>query len=138
MKKTVFVFACMLVASIATASTNPLFSRYESARQALLKESVADVQKAAKQLTTAAHGAGQHAIAAKSAELEKAADLGKARAAFAAVSDEVIKFRASASGEKPVVVYCSMAKKSWLQPKGAIGNPYYDASMRGCGEVKAE
>ena len=136
MRPVAIVFASFLFAAAAFASTNPVFTQYESARQALLKESVADVQKAAKQLTTAAHGAGQHALAAKSAELEKATDITRARAAFGAVSDEVIKYRASVSGEKPVVAYCSMAKKSWLQPAGAISNPYFDGSMRGCGEVK--
>src|SRR5512144_3068682 len=130
MRPIAIVFASCLFASAAIASTNPVFTQYESARQALLKESVADVQKAATQLTTAAHGAGQHALAAKSAELEKAANITKAREAFGALSEEVIKYRASVSGEKPVVAYCSMAKKSWLQPKGAISNPYFDASMR--------
>ena len=41
-------------------------------------------------------------------------------------------------GDKPVVAYCSMEKKSWLQPKGAITNPYVDAAMRACGEVKTQ
>jgi hypothetical protein len=31
-----------------------------------------------------------------------------------------------------------MAKQSWLQPKGEISNPYFDASMRSCGEIKEQ
>jgi hypothetical protein len=31
-----------------------------------------------------------------------------------------------------------MARHSWLQPKGEISNPYLDASMRTCGEVKEQ
>jgi hypothetical protein len=34
-----------------------------------------------------------------------------------------------------VVVYCAMAEKVWIQPKGEIGNPYYGQSMARCGEV---
>ena len=138
MKKILFAVVFVLAATAVMASTNPLFVSYESARQALLKESVPDVQKAAKQIGAAAHGAGQHGIAAKAADLEKAADLKNARVAFAALSDEVITYRATVGGEKPVVAYCSMEKKSWLQPKGAITNPYVDAGMRACGEVKTQ
>ena len=35
------------------------------------------------------------------------------------------------------VIYCSMAKGSWLQKPGEIANPYYGASMLRCGEVVA-
>ena len=48
----------------------------------------------------------------------------------------MIVYRNATSEEpRPVVAYCSMAKHSWLQPKGEIENPYFDASMRACGEV---
>ena len=63
-----------------------------------------------------------------------------ARSAFGNLSEAMIAYRA-ASGEKPMpqVVYCSMAKRSWLQPPGAIANPYYaDAAMRGCGEFRRD
>jgi hypothetical protein len=30
-----------------------------------------------------------------------------------------------------------MVKKSWLQPKGQVGNPY-DTAMAVCGELKSE
>jgi hypothetical protein len=54
------------------------------------------------------------------------------------VSDEVIKYRESRCCKRPIVVYCSMEKKSWLQPEGQISNPYVDASMRKCGEIKQQ
>jgi hypothetical protein len=38
-------------------------------------------------------------------------------------------------GKGTIVAFCSMTKKSWLQPKGEIGNPYYGKSMPRCGEV---
>ena len=51
----------------------------------------------------------------------------------------MIAYRENGSEKpKPEVVYCSMAKRSWLQPAGDITNPYYaDAGMRGCGEITA-
>jgi len=120
------------------AGTNPIFANYEGARQALLKASVTDVRKAAKQVTAAAHGANQHAIAEKAVALEKSSDLASARKAFAALSDDIIKYRSTVSGDKPVVAYCSMEKKSWLQPRGTIGNPYVAASMSTCGEIRQD
>jgi len=66
----------------------------------------------------------------------QATDLERARHAFAELSDAMIAYRGKSKEQpKPVVVYCSMAKHSWLQPKGDISNPYLDASMLTCGEV---
>ena len=50
----------------------------------------------------------------------------------------MIAYRAIAEETpKPQVVYCSMAKHSWLQPKGEVSNPYYaDEAMRTCGEIE--
>ena len=41
----------------------------------------------------------------------------------------------NAFGKSTVVAWCSMSKKSWLQPAGEIGNPYYGKEMPRCGEV---
>ena len=49
----------------------------------------------------------------------------------------MIKLRATVSGTRPSVYYCPMVKKSWLQPKGDVGNPY-DKSMQMCGVLKEE
>jgi len=113
-----------------------LFGNYESARQALIKTSLPDVQSSAKRLAVVARTEKQQAIAAKADALATAKDIAAARTAFAALSDEMIKFRAGATGDRPAVVYCSMEKKSWLQPRGAITNPYVASSMRACGEVR--
>lgn len=131
----------VLIALIATplfAAQTKIYSNYEATRQALLNGSVPHIQVTAKQLALIARAANQETIAAKADALSSTRDLATAKTAFAALSDEVIRFRASDSGERPTVVYCSMEKKSWLQPKGAINNPYVAASMRGCGEVKAQ
>ena len=40
-----------------------------------------------------------------------------------------------AEGDRPVVAYCPMYKRSWIQPRGdhEIGNPY--GGMPRCGEI---
>ncbi len=135
MKQLVFL-GSLLVALSASAAQQPLFAKYEAARQAMLKASLPRVQSSAKELADAAIAAKQTAIASGADGLSRAANINQARAAFAVVSDEIIKFRNSQSGVRPAVAYCSMEKKSWLQPKGAISNPYLDESMRSCGEFK--
>lgn len=59
----------------------------------------------------------------------------EARAAMGELSKPLVRFREMATGEKPVVVYCSMEKKSWLQPEGEIGDPYLGQKMATCGQV---
>jgi hypothetical protein len=116
--------------------SDPVFAAYEDARQALMKGSLADLKTAARRIGAASHAAGQHKLMELAGDLEDAADLKTARSAFAALSSEAIKYRETRCCEKPVVAYCSMEKKSWLQPAGEIGNPYVDPSMKKCGEIK--
>lgn len=126
-----------LAAAVPMLAGTTLFTGYESVRQGLLKGSLQDVQAGAKQLATEATKAKQPEVAKHAAEVAKSADLAKARANFSGLSDEMIKVRGSVSGDRPSVYYCSMVKKSWLQPKGKVGNPF-DPSMAMCGELKAE
>ncbi len=135
MKRLIFLVV-VLVAVAASAAQQPLFARYEAVRQGLLKESIPEVQSSAKTLARAARGAKQAAIAERAEALAKTANIKDARNAFAALSDEMIKFRNSQSGDRPAVAYCTMEKKSWLQPKGKISNPYLDPSKQSCGEFK--
>jgi hypothetical protein len=113
-----------------------LFPSYESARQALMTQNVPKIQSAAATLAKDARAAKQNVVAAKADTLAKATSFSAAKTAFAALSDEMIRYRTAVNAKEPIVVYCSMEKKSWLQPKGAVVNPYLDASMRSCGEVK--
>ncbi len=135
---TVAALAVFLLAFTASASPTKLFEKYESVRQALLSGSVDDAQRAAKDLTGTARAEKQNAIAERANSLATITNLKGARASFAMLSEEVIRFRDGRSGARPVVVYCSMEKRSWLQSKGAITNPYLDASMRSCGEVRKD
>jgi hypothetical protein len=126
----------LLVALPMFAAASPLFTKYEVTRQALLAGKVAAVQSAAKSLAAAAQSSKQPALAARANELAKASTLAAARTSFGALSEEMIRYRSAAHAKEPVVVYCSMEKKSWLQPKGAVTNPYVHQSMRSCGEVR--
>ncbi len=117
------------------AAQDPIFVTYEQARQALIQGSLPRVKDAAAALGQAARDVRQRRLAELAATLEEASDLGAARVAFAAVSDQAIRYRSSAKDQRPTVVWCAMEKKSWMQPKGTIGNPYVDASMRACGAL---
>jgi hypothetical protein len=114
-----------------------LFTKYEAVRQGLLKSSLADVQKNAAALAKDARTAKNNAVAVQADAVAKSADLVQARTAFGALSDEMVKVQKSTAGTRPAVYYCSMVKKSWLQAKGKVGNPY-DSNMAMCGELKAE
>ena len=127
--------ALLLLATPLFANTT-LFSKYETVRQGLLKGSLKDVQASAKQLTAAATEAKNETVAKAADAVATSADLGKARAAFGALSEEMIKLRKDAAGDRPGVAYCPMVRKSWLQPtKDAISNPY-DSAMKECGMWK--
>lgn len=133
MKKLILTLALAI-----PAFANPaLFTKYETVRQGFLKESLRDVQASARALASEATKAKKADVARRAEAVAKSTDLAKARASFAALSDEMIQLRNAAATPRPAVYYCSMLKKSWLQPKGTVGNPY-DAAMKGCGEVKAE
>jgi copper/silver efflux system protein len=129
--------AAMVLAIIFWPTARPqlLYPKYESIRQSLIANDLRGATTHAKEL---ANVAKKHPdIAAKASTLSTAKTLATARDSFAAVSDAMIAYRATSDEQpKPQVVYCSMAKHSWLQPKGEISNPYLDASMRTCGEIK--
>ncbi len=136
--RSLVVLVAVLALSIpAIASTTTLFTRYEAVRQNLLKRSLDDVKSSAASLAAEARKAKQPAIATKADAVANSANIAAARTGFAALSDELIKVRNGASGTRPAVYHCSMVKKSWLQPKGKVGNPY-DPAMAMCGELKAE
>ena len=127
------VVALLFVAVSAFAAQPAVFDRYEAVRQALLKNDVAAVQTAARELAVAAKTGP---IVTHATQLAATKDIKSARASFATVSQDVIAYAKGVTGPKPVVVYCSMEKKSWLQPSASpITNPYVDAGMRACGEI---
>ncbi len=122
------------------AIARPLFPEYESVRQSLLSGSLEAAKASAARFASDAAAAKHPEIAKQADAVAKSTDIEKARGAFANLSDAMIAYRRSSTeGSKPQIVYCSMAKRSWLQPVGEITNPYYaDPAMRSCGEVKSE
>ncbi len=73
-------------------------------------------------------------LRAQADALAKSTDLRSARDAFAPLSESFVNYRNAATGDKPAVAFCPMAKRSWLQPKGQIGNPYGGTKMPRCGQ----
>ena len=133
MRKLILVLAL----TFPVFANTTLFMKYESIRQSLLKSDLAAAQKNAAALATDAKKARSAGVAEHAQSVAKATDIAGARRAFGALSDEMIRVRNAAGGARPAVYYCSMVKKSWLQPKGQVGNPY-DSAMAMCGELKAE
>lgn len=112
-----------------------VFDRYDATRLALVKGNLKEAQTHATALAAAAKDDAK--IAARAKDVAGSKDLAKARDAFGALSDEMIRIRTASGAPKRAVYYCSMLKKSWLQKKGEVGNPYA-AGMEKCGELKAE
>ncbi len=137
MKRLTLACAVLFLAVPLFANTT-LFSKYETVRQGLLKNSLKDVQKSATQLATAASAEKNDAVAKAATDVAASADMIKAREAFGALSDEMIKVRNGIEGERPGIAYCPMVRKSWLQTtKEAIANPY-EPAMKECGMWKAK
>ncbi|HSP15655.1 MAG TPA: hypothetical protein VLV78_12965 [Thermoanaerobaculia bacterium] len=136
-RKLALTLAMVFVAGSLFGNTT-LFSKYEDLRKALVDQSLVNTRSASASLATAAKAAGQADIASRAIEVNRAADLARARVAFSALSESMIRMRNAAKGARPAVYYCSMEKKSWLQAKGTVGNPYVDKSMTSCGELNAD
>lgn len=74
-------------------------------------------------------------VARAAAKLAAAKDLSAAREAFGELSRPMVRWREMATGERPKVAYCPMAKKPWLQDSEEIANPYYGSKMLRCGSI---
>lgn len=136
MKARLMLFAALVaLATAASAAGDPLFDGYEQVRQGLIAGDVGRIQDAAVDLAAAAEKVGRDDIQQKALAVQRTTGLEEARIAFATLSDAVIAYRETRCCKRPVVVYCAMEKKSWLQPEGEIENPYVAASMRSCGKV---
>jgi len=147
-------------APVAHATDATTFQRmaadYEAVRLALVRDSLDGVADAARRMSDLlrtdvdVQAAGVRAgegdalrsvlpeLRAATTALGRAATLEAARESFAALSAAMVRFRALVTDPGPVVAYCSMADRTWLQPEGEIGNPYYGQSMARCGEIVAE
>ncbi len=73
-------------------------------------------------------------IEKRALEVARATDLEAIRTEMAELTQPLVRWHELVDGQRPVVAYCSMAKRAWLQPDEAIGNPYAPYMLR-CGEV---
>ena len=120
------------------AKFDAVLGHYEAVRQALLNDTMAEIPGHAAAIAKLAKDAPADLaplITAATSKLKAAKDLNAARDAFAELSKPLVRWREAVGGKGTIVAFCSMKKKSWLQPKGEIGNPYYGKSMPRCGEV---
>ena len=100
---------------------------------------VAESDKVARESVSGAHAAHYKELPARLASAGKAlaavTDIEAAREAFKELSRAMSMWGTMSKPPGVEVVFCSMAKGSWLQKKGPIRNPYYGAHMLACGEV---
>lgn len=130
----------------------PILVDYIAIQEALAADSTEGVRQASSDIAAAAttlDGAtvtGAHAehyrdlptnIRTAADELSRAETLEDARQAFKQLSRPMAMWGTMSMPEGINVVYCSMAKASWLQKQGDVRNPYYGGDMVGCGEIVA-
>jgi Cu(I)/Ag(I) efflux system membrane fusion protein len=159
MRTIVAVFVFTLIAAAARADTRrfdagmrPITAQYARIHEALAGDSTAGVQAAGKKIAALAGKldarsvSGKHArhyaalpgkIGAAALGLSKARTLATQRAAFKELSRPLALWATMSRPAGINVVYCSMARGSWLQTERKIANPYYGARMLRCGEVVA-
>jgi len=134
------------------AAMQPIAAQYATIHKALAGDSTKGVQATAKRIValagkvSAQSVTGVHAkhyadlpqkIRAAALKLSKAKTIDKQRAAFKALSRPLAMWATMSRPAGINVVFCSMAKGSWLQTGKQIENPYYGAKMLRCGEVVA-
>lgn len=123
---------------------------YLKIQDALARDTTEGVAEAAKAIGAAAAKlepgkvTGKHAghytdvpskLAESAAALAGVADLAAAREAFKGLSKPLGMWATMAKPDGIDLVYCPMAKGSWLQKTGDIRNPYHGSEMLACGEV---
>ena len=159
---TSFAFALGVMGGDAHAGSTPntsfdkamakLLGPYGEIHRALAADKTQGVTKAAERIAKGIRGLkasakaikGKHAkhYAALPAKLRKAAKtliaakgIKAQREAFKALSRPMALWATLSKPAGVNVVFCSMAKGSWLQTKKVIANPYYGASMLRCGQI---
>ena len=160
MKKTTLVVTVIVLLSAsawagAPSSFEVVMEHYEPIRLALLADSMDGVNAHGKAIASelqaleadfstdraGASGEAASAVEDRLDEMITAADsiasassLETARDGLYALTKPMVLWREGvAENGRPVVAYCPMHKRSWLQPGEKIGNPY--GGMPGCGSI---
>lgn len=148
--------ACAPAGAAEDDAYGAMIDRYEAIRLALLNDRLDGVAAEAEALAKGAAAleedfdakrAGVPAEAAEEAEallpevaagakaVAAARDLEAVRAAFAELTEPLLRYRELTGDTSVPVAYCPMAGKSWLQKDAeTVGNPYYGQSMAECGD----
>ena len=128
----------------------PILNHYLRIGNALSADSLDGVRGEAEGISKLAGGldsgsvSGEHAAhyknipanLKKSAQsLSKAQSLDRARESFKELSKPMAMWVTMSKPKNIDVLYCSMAKGSWVQKRGKMSNPYYGPKMLECGEV---
>jgi len=156
----IFVLFLVLASTFAVNAAEEtvfaeIFDNYEAIRQELIADSTKGVASHAEAIATAARSLADDfsaeaagvdrgdaasvegllpEIQAKAEQLAAAEGIAEVRQGFAALTQPLTRWDKVVQGPRPIVVYCPMEKKAWLQPDEAIGNPYAPNMLR-CGEV---
>ena len=153
------VLAACLVSLPAFAGTKafdaqmkPVLEQYLVIQKALAADSTKGVAPAARKIEALSKKldpstvTGEHAahykdlptkLGAAAAAVASAKDLASAREAFKGLSRPLAMWAQMSKPDKTWVLYCPMAKSSWVQASADVHNPYYGASMLTCGELVA-
>jgi hypothetical protein len=161
MTKAFRIMVCVLLASVAATANaedhafTAISKHYEAIRQVLMKDSTEGVPGHADAIrriaadlredfdpeaagVDAKDGAAVRALLPEIIEgvgrVASATDLGSVRTELAELTKPLTRYQRLVVGDRPVVAYCSMEKRAWLQPDEPIGNPYAPYMLR-CGEV---
>ena len=111
-----------------------LLSGYLAVSKALAADDFKAARTAAVELTKQAEADGMVSIVKVAKALASAPDIARARGAFRALTTEIEPLAEGAKGY--TIMYCRMADSDWIQPSGAVQNPYFGQAMPHCGVPK--
>jgi hypothetical protein len=129
---------------------HPVFEEYMKIQEALAGDKTEGVKCAAEQIAALSDDLnaetvkGEHAthymdlpmkMKQAAQELAQGKEIGAMRDAFKSLSRPMAMWATMSKPKGVYVMYCPMAKASWLQKDKTIRNPYHGHQMLRCGEI---
>ena len=129
---------------------HPIMTEYLKIQEALAGDKTEGVKRAAEQIVALAEHVDAKSVTGKheahfkdlpmkikraAQELAQGKEIGAMRDAFKSLSRPMAMWASMSKPKGIYVVYCSMAKGSWLQTDKDIRNPYHGHEMLRCGEI---
>jgi hypothetical protein len=145
MRRVIVLGGALLLAAAAIAAVadlKPIVDPYVRIQQALNADRLEGIKDDARAVASEAAklGSSGESIQSAAGELQRAADLKAARAAFGKLGDAIMIYAKASNaslGDDVKIAYCPMVKKYWLQKGAKIQNPFYGQSMSECGSLSA-